>query len=83
MDRKIYAKLRDFVATALLQGDDAGLDETTPLLEWGVLDSTAMVDLLAYVERQFGVHIPFEDVKPQHFRTLEALTSLVVEVRGR
>lgn len=80
MNQEIYTKLRHFIATGPLDGQDGGLDENTPLLEWGVLDSNAMVDLLGYVEEQFGVKIPFDEVRPQHFRTLKSLTELVMKV---
>jgi pimeloyl-ACP methyl ester carboxylesterase/acyl carrier protein len=69
--------LRDFVVDELLDGDPQGLDAQTPLLEWGVIDSLAMVQLLAFIEDRIGVRVPDEQVKPEHFQNLAALCELL------
>jgi acyl carrier protein len=73
----VLPTLRRYIADTLLEGDDGELDESTPLLEWGVIDSIAMVDLLAFIERELGVRIPDEDVMPENFATLSAIGHLV------
>ncbi|MEM7124735.1 MAG: alpha/beta fold hydrolase [Chloroflexota bacterium] len=63
---------QELPATAL-----AEIDAETPLLEFGILDSLAMVSLLTFVETQFGVKVPDEAVVPEHFETLTAMAMLV------
>jgi len=49
----------------------------TDLLQGGVLDSLQFVDLLAGIEREFGVTIPLADLDFDRLSTLAALTTLV------
>ena len=55
----------------------AELDPDTPLLEWGILDSFSVAELLIFIEQHFGVSVPLCSVSPQHFGTLRALAALV------
>jgi pimeloyl-ACP methyl ester carboxylesterase len=71
------ALLRGFVVDELLDGNDDGLDAQTPLLQWGVIDSLAMVTLLAFIEERLGVHVPDEQVRPEHFQNLATLGDLL------
>jgi pimeloyl-ACP methyl ester carboxylesterase len=71
------ALLRGFVVDELLDGNDEGLDAKTPLLQWGVIDSLAMVTLLAFIEERLGVHVPDEEVRPEHFQNLATLSELL------
>lgn len=73
----VVASLRKYIADTILEGDAGELDADTPLLAWGVLDSLAMVDLLAFIEHELGVRIPDEEVMPQNFSTLAAIGQLV------
>lgn len=55
----------------------AELDADTPLLEWGILDSFSVAELLNFIEQHFGVTVPLCSVSPQHFSSLRALAGLV------
>jgi len=52
------------------------------LLENGVLDSLGILDLVAYLEREFQVSISDEDLLPEHFDTLDRLTAFVERKRS-
>src|ERR1051326_2246359 len=75
---EILNELKQFIANELLDGQDAGLDATTPLLEWGVIDSLAMVSLLSFIEKRFHISVPDEEVRPRNFENLQALADLLV-----
>jgi acyl carrier protein len=58
--QKVCAELIDWVAEASLEPDAAGiLDESTDLIETGVIDSFGMLDLLTWIEERYGVFIEF------------------------
>ena len=58
------------------------VDGETPLVELGILDSLAMVSMLAFVETQFGVRIPDEAVVPENFETLQTLAALIARLQA-
>ena len=53
------------------------------LFKAGVLDSFTLIDLVAVIEEQCGVKVPDADVKPENFRTIEAIESYVAARGGR
>lgn len=50
---------------------------TTDLLESGLLDSLGLVDLLAHMERQFGISLDIEDFEIDDFRSVTTIASLL------
>jgi acyl carrier protein len=73
--------LRTFIQEQHLDGR-AVLADDTPLLEWGVLDSLALVDLMAFIEERFALSVPLEAVTPTNFRTLQAIAMLLAELNA-
>lgn len=78
----VYPVLRDYVARELLHGEDAGLTADTPLLEWGVIDSLSLAELLAFIEQRFSIQVAEEEVTPDHFQSLGALSELLARLSG-
>ncbi len=60
------------------QSDKArDLAEGDSLLERGLLDSMALVKLIAFLEERFGVELSDDEFDPEHFETLQAIGELV------
>lgn len=77
-DKAVMEVLTDYVQRELLHGDARGLDENSPLLDWGVIESLSMAALIAFVEQTFGVRLGDDEVTPENFVNLRAITDLVV-----
>ena len=52
------------------------------LLENGVLDSMAIVKLIAFLEEQFDVQLTDEEFDPDNFETLKAIEQLIESKRA-
>lgn len=52
------------------------------LFKSGVLDSFTLVDFVTLLEGQCGIHIPDADVRPENFKSMEAV-GRYVEARRR
>lgn len=72
----IEAKLKEFVASELLDNDESGLTTSTNLLALGVIDSLSMVSLRVFMERSFQVRIP-DGVQPEDFSTLTSMAAMI------
>jgi hypothetical protein len=72
-----------FAGAELPQGPDAGLNESTSLLELGLIDSLTIVALRAFVSKTFGVDLPARDLTPGNLHTLNAIADLVMRVHAR
>jgi peptidyl carrier protein len=75
---RIHVLIRD----EILWGQDEGLTTTTPLLELGILDSFALLKLVARLNGAYGIDIKPEDITGEDFRNIEAISALVVRRLG-
>ena len=57
--------------------DDLELDENTPLITSGIVDSFSMVSLKRFLEKKYDVSIPDEDASPEAFNTVNSIIELV------
>jgi len=64
-------------------GDDATIDENTQLIDSGVIDSMALMRLIAFVEERANVRIPDEEVLPENFQSISDIESLVDRLTTR
>lgn len=74
----VQAVIRDYIVREILNGQDRGLDESSPLLEWGILESLSMVSLVSFLEQRFGVKLDTPDYMPDNFTDLRAISRLVM-----
>ncbi|HEY7414062.1 MAG TPA: acyl carrier protein [Ktedonobacteraceae bacterium] len=79
---EIVAQLKKYIAQDVLSGKDIGLDETTPLLEWGVINSLELVRLLNFIHTTFAVEIPMSKLTPDKLTNLSSISNLVIESAG-
>jgi acyl carrier protein len=80
MSTEVIEELRAYVIEHHLDGR-AEVDADTPLLEWGILDSFSVAEILVFIEERFGVTPPQESISPEHFGSLRALADLVESLR--
>ena len=53
------------------------LTSTSLLIGNGELDSIAILDLIAFIEREFGIRLSGEDLVPENFETVLSVAKLV------
>jgi acyl carrier protein len=73
MDRK--TALIEFIKNEVMRNKNAKLDENEDLLSAGILDSLAILQLVAFIEDRFGIKIPDEDVVFENFQSINALVN--------
>jgi acyl carrier protein len=69
MDRQ--AKIIELIRIVSKKDITPAADES--LFESGLLDSFALTDLVAAIEKEFGLTIPDSDLSPRKFETLERI----------
>lgn len=58
-------------------------DEITPeteLIARGILDSIEILNLVSYLEENFGVALPIDEFVPENFETPRAIANLVIRL---
>jgi acyl carrier protein/D-alanine--poly(phosphoribitol) ligase subunit 2 len=57
--------------------DEIKLDENTPLISSGIVDSFSMVSLKRFLEKKYEIRIPDQEATPQAFDTVASIIALV------
>jgi acyl carrier protein/D-alanine--poly(phosphoribitol) ligase subunit 2 len=74
----------DYIKREYLDEEDAdeiGLDENTPLISSGIVDSFSMVSLKRFLEKKYNVSIPDDQATPEAFDSVQKIIALVTRFR--
>ncbi len=70
--------LTAFIRDRLVPGELRDrFDETSPLLEWGVLDSVSIATLLGFIRRELGVTVPAAQIESANFTDARSVAAMV------
>jgi acyl carrier protein len=78
MDRK--ALLAEYIKNEIMRNKNAKLDENEDLLSSGILDSLAILQVVAYIDKTLGIQVPDEDVVYDNFKSIRALTEYLTQL---
>ncbi len=68
----------DYVRREYLEeDDDREVNENTPLISGGIVDSFSMVSLKRFLEKKYSIQIPDADATPEAFDTVNSIIALV------
>lgn len=69
----------DYVKREYLEeDDDREINEKTPLISGGIVDSFSMVSLKRFLEKKYNIQIPDADASPEAFDTVDRIADLVI-----
>ena len=74
----ISNEIKHYFINEVLDGKEVGLEYTTPLLEWGVLNSLETVRLTKFIEEKWEIKIPNQKVNAQNFKDINSITALIM-----
>lgn len=77
-EEEISARLVAFIREQLLDGAaDGDVDELTPLLSRGILDSMKTAVLLNFIRTELGTQIPPSELNDRNFVDVRAIAAMV------
>ncbi len=66
--------LGKFIVTEIAaERDEKSLEPDEDLLRSGVIDSMALMDLVLFLEKTFGIEVEEEDLVPENFQSLNSI----------
>lgn len=78
MDAK--ALIKEFINSEILnEQGNVCLDDTTRLLDSGVVDSLGIIKLLAFLEERFSIRLSEDELIPENFETVDSISLLVTK----
>ena len=67
----------------LLQNAFPNIDFDTEkeLVDSGLLDSVALVGLIAEIEQKYDIEVPMEYIQPDYFQSIETIWNMIEELK--
>ena len=66
----IREQLRNYIIENFLFGDDKGFDDSVSFLESGILDSTGILEVIGFLEEEFGIKVRDEELVPENLDSI-------------
>ena len=74
----IKASVKEFILTKFLPGENPDmLEDDTPLITGGVIDSISTVELVSFLEEQYGVEFEAHEMSDDYLDTLNVIAATV------
>ncbi|CAD7052376.1 acyl carrier protein [Pseudorhizobium endolithicum] len=71
MAQRFRPAVREFIAENFLFRADADISDDQSLLESGVIDSTGVLELIAFLEATYGISIADEEIVPENLDSVD------------
>ncbi|MEW6417393.1 MAG: acyl carrier protein [Nitrospirota bacterium] len=76
---QLNSEIRNFIVENFLYGRDDGLGDNVSFLEKGLIDSTGVLELVAFVEEKYGISVADEELIPDNFDSINNLSTYIVK----
>jgi acyl carrier protein len=73
----VRAKIRSYVISHFHLGRGRELDDEESLLDARIIDSLGILELVGYLEKTFAIEVADDDLSPENFDSIGALTRYV------
>jgi acyl carrier protein len=74
--------IRQFIIDSFLFGSDEDLTDDTSFLEEGIIDSTGVLELVAFIEENFSIHIEDNELIPENLDTIRNVATFISNKTG-
>jgi len=73
----IVARIRGFLIEKFPLAKKRNLQNNDSLIDSGIVDSLGILDLVTFLESEFGLQVSDEDLLPENFQSVECIAALV------
>jgi acyl carrier protein len=78
----IAATVRAFIIKNFYVADPNALDDRTSLLDRGIIDSTGVLEVIAFLEKEMGIEVKDAEMIPDNLDSIEKIAAFVARKRG-
>ncbi len=70
-------QIRIFILEHIPKARQLDVQNEDQLIETGLLDSLGILDVVSYLEEEFGITVSDEELTPDHFQSILSMTTYV------
>lgn len=79
----IKTRVRQYIRDTILLAGDQNIADDTSFLERSILDSTGVLELVAFLQETYGIKIDDEEMLPENLDSLNAVAAFVTRKGGK
>ena len=77
MSTSVRDQIRAFVISNFPVADPTALSDDTNLLDTGVMDSTGILEIINFIEPEFGIKVLDDEMEPDNLASISSLTAYI------
>ena len=77
MTDSIATEIREFIVSNFLFGQQQPLADDQSFLEGGIIDSTGVLELVAFLEQRYGIAVGDRELLPENLDSVQNATRFV------
>ena len=74
---KVQERVRGFILESFYVSDPAELTDEISLIDSGYVDSTGMLEIILFLEGEYGFHIEDQETIPENLETISRIAAFV------
>ena len=78
----VTGRVRDYIVKNFYVADAAALSDQASLLEQGIIDSTGVLEVIAFLEKTFGVRVEDSEMLPENLDSVARIAAFVKRKTG-
>ncbi len=79
---EICQKVEHFIMEQFVFDQDQGIDKDESLLESGTVDSTGMLEVVLFLEENFGIKVKDDEMVPDNLDSVNQITNYIAGKLG-
>ncbi len=80
----VRALLRAFISSSTLPlSHIASFADSDSFLEKGILDSTGVLEVVGYIEKEFGIRVEADEIVPDNLDSIDQIAVFVAKKTGQ
>ena len=77
--QSIKGQVREFIGDNLMLGGHNGdFDDNASFLDMGLIDSTGVIELIAFLEERFGIQVYDDEIVPDNLDSVQRVEAFVL-----
>jgi acyl carrier protein len=73
-DSDVRRQVREFLESTFFVAASGDVTDGMSLLEAGVIDSTGVLEVIAFLEATFGIHVSDDEIVPENLDSIDHIT---------
>ena len=75
-------KIRAFITTNFYVAEPDKLEDSASLLDSGIVDSTGILEVVSFLESEFGIQVADEDMIPDNLDSIARIAAFVTRKKA-